>query len=147
MKIERISRLLPHRREQVFDLAADVERYPEFLPGWISARILRREADVLFVEQVLGVGPLRVQFGSKALLRRPEQIDVTSAEHPFRHYSLTWRVTPLPRECCSLSVTADLEMESRLLQHVVNRILPASIRDVMAAFEARANSLYVRREG
>jgi coenzyme Q-binding protein COQ10 len=147
MKIDRVSRLLPFSCEQVFDLAADIERYPEFLPGWISARILKRDANILYVEQVLGVGPVRVQFGSKAVLRRPERIDVTSSEPPFRHYSLTWVIAPGPGVSCSLSVMADLELHSRFLQHVVNRVLPASIEDVIAAFEARANGLYVRHDG
>jgi coenzyme Q-binding protein COQ10 len=147
MKIDRISRLLPFSSEQVFDLAADIERYPEFLPTWISARILKREANTLYVEQVLGVGPMRVQFGSTAVLRRPERIDITSSEPPFRRYSLTWLFEPGPLQSCRLGVMADLELESGFLQLVVNRVLPASIEDVIAAFEARARSLYVRRDG
>lgn len=147
MKIDRISRLLPYSCEQVFDLAADIERYPEFLPSWISARILKREANTLYVEQVLGVGPMRVQFGSTAVLRRPERIDITSSESPFRHYSLTWLVEPGPLLSCRLSAMADLELDSGFLQHVVNRVLPESIEEVIAAFEVRASSLYVRREG
>jgi coenzyme Q-binding protein COQ10 len=147
MKIDGVTRLLPFSCEQVFDLAADIERYPEYLPGWISARILKREADVLYVEQVLGVGPARLQFGSRAVLHRPERIEVTSSEPPFRYYRLTWLLAPRPAVSCSLSVTVELELESNLLQNVVNRVLPASIEGVIAAFEARANSLYARRDG
>jgi coenzyme Q-binding protein COQ10 len=147
MKIDGVSRLLPFSPEQVFDLAADIERYPEYLPGWISARILKREADVLYVEQVLGIGLARVQFRSRAVLHRPQRIEVTSSEPPFRHYCLTWLLAPRPALSCSLGVVVDLELESDLLQHVANRVLPASIEDVIAAFEARANSLYARHDG
>ena len=145
MKIDSGSRLLPFSCEQVFDLAADIERYPEFMPGWISARILESEDNVLSVEQVLGVGPARVQFRSTAVLRRPERIDVTSAEPPFRHYQLSWHFAPRLAAGCSLNVMVDLELESNLLQHLVNRMLPSSIDSAIAAFEARAKSLYVRR--
>jgi coenzyme Q-binding protein COQ10 len=145
MKIDRVSRLLPFTCEQMFDLAADVERYPEFLPGWISARIVRREANMLHVEQILGIGPVRLQFGSRTMLHRPERIEVTSSEAPFRHYSLTWLLAPGPTVSCSLSVVVDMELESSLLQQVVKRVLPGSIDGAIAAFEARANSLYVRR--
>jgi coenzyme Q-binding protein COQ10 len=144
MRIERVSRLLPFSCEQVFDLAADIERYPEFVPGWISARIVKREANILHVEQLLGVGPARVQFSSRAVLHRPDRIDVTSSEPPFQHYSLTWLIAPGPASSCTLSVMADLELQSRLLQHVVDQVLPASIESVIGAFEARALSLYVR---
>jgi coenzyme Q-binding protein COQ10 len=147
MKIDAVTRLLPFSCEQVFDLAADIERYPEYLPGWVSARILKREADVLYVEQVLGVGPARVKFGSRAVLHRSERIEVTSSEPPFRHYSLTWLLAPRPAVSCSLSVMVDLELESKLLQHLMNRVLPATIGDVIAAFEARAHSLCARSDG
>ena len=146
MKVDSVSRLLPFSCVQVFDLVADIERYPEFLPGWISARILKREANVLCVQQVLGVGPVRIQFASRAVLHRPERIDITSSEPPFRHHHLTWLVTTRSAASCSLGVTADVELDSRLLQHVVNRVLPGSIEDTLAAFEARANSLYAPRD-
>jgi coenzyme Q-binding protein COQ10 len=134
MKIDRISRLLPFSCEQVFDLAADVERYPEFLPGWISARILQRESNRLYVEQVLGIGPVRLRFDSRTVLYRPERIEVTSSQPPFRYYSLTWLFVPGPAASCSLSVLIDLELQSNLLQHVVRRLLPASIAGAIAAF-------------
>lgn len=146
MKIDKVSRLLPFTCEQVFDLAADVERYPEFLPGWISARIVTRKDNVLHVEQALGVGPVRLRFDSRTVLRRPERIDVTSSDRPFRHYSLTWLFAPGPAESCNLSVTVDLELQSGLLQYVVDRVLPASIEGAITAFDARANRLYVRRD-
>jgi coenzyme Q-binding protein COQ10 len=147
MKIDRVSRWLPFSCAQLFDLAADIERYPEFLPGWKSARILHREADVLHVEQTLGVGPARLRFHSRAVLHRPERIEVSSSEAPFRHYRLTWLFAPGSGIYCNLSVMVDLELESGLLQHVVNRLLPASIEGAIAAFEARAHSLYAPHGG
>lgn len=147
MKIERVSRLLPFSCEEVFDLAADVEHYPEFVPGWISARILKRDANVLLVQQTLGIGPARVQFNSRAVLHRPDRIEVTSSEPPFRHYSLTWLIEPRSVASCSLTVIVDLELQSSLLQHVVKRVLPGSIEQVVAAFEARAHSRDVPRNG
>lgn len=147
MKIVRVSRWLPFSCEQVFDLAADVERYPEFLPGWISARILKKDANILTVEQILGVGPARLRFGSTTVLHRPQRIEVTSSEPLFRHYSLTWLFAPGVAGSCNLSVISELELESNLLQYVVNRLLPASIEGAIAAFEARANRLCVRSEG
>ena len=144
MKIDAASRLLPFSCEQVFDLAADVERYPEYMPGWISAKILKKEADVLYVEQVVGMGPVHVKFRSKAVLHRPRQIDVTSSEAPFRHYRLTWLLVPHPALSCALSLTIELELESLALQLVVNRVLPASVEGVIGAFQSRANSLYAR---
>ena len=142
MVIEKVGRLLPFTREQAFDLAADIERYPDFLRGGMTARILQRESNVCYVDQVLGIGLIRVQFSSKALLRRPERIDVTSSDPPFRRFSLSWLIEAGPSAGCRVSIVADLELRSRILQQVVERVLPATVVDMMAAFEARAHDLY-----
>ena len=146
MVIEKVGRLLPFTREQAFDLAADIERYPDFLRGWITARILKRESNICYVDQVLGIGLIRVQFSSQALLRRPERIDVTSSDPPFRRFSLSWLVEAGPSAGCRVSIVADLELRSRFLQQVANRVLPATVMDIIAAFEARARSIYTIRD-
>jgi coenzyme Q-binding protein COQ10 len=83
MLTQSVERLLPYGRARLFDLAADVERYPEFLRWWISARIWRRRTDVYYTDQVVAFGPLRVGFRSKTILRRPARIEVVSDEPPF----------------------------------------------------------------
>ena len=140
--IEKVGRTLPFSCEQVFDLAADIERYPEFLKWWISARIQKRESNICYVEQVVGLGPIRLQFASKAVLDRPERIDVTSTDSPFRHFRLSWLVAAIPTGGCRISVEAGLELQSGFLQHVVNQFLPAAVDDIKSAFEARAYDTY-----
>ncbi|MEJ1963624.1 MAG: type II toxin-antitoxin system RatA family toxin [Gammaproteobacteria bacterium] len=139
--IDKVSGTLPYSCEQIFDLAADIERYPEFLQGWISARIQRRESDTCYVDQVLGFGPVHLEFASKAVLHRPERIDVSSTDPPFRQYSLSWRIEPVPGGC-RISITADFQMRSMLSQLAVNQALPAAVDRIIAAFEARAHALY-----
>jgi coenzyme Q-binding protein COQ10 len=140
--IEKVGATLPFGCEQVFDLAADIERYPEFLKWWISARIQKRESNIYYVEQVLGLGPMRLQFASTAVLHRPERIDVTSTDLPFRHFSLSWLVVAVPSAGCRISVAAELELRSGFLQHVVNQFLAGAVDDIISAFEARAYSIF-----
>ena len=142
MLTQSAERQLPYSREQLFDLAADVERYPEFLRWWITARVRKREGEVYYTDQVLGLGPIRVRFGSKTELRRPERIDVTSEESPFRQFKLSWIFESLPGVRCRVILVAELELHSYLLQQLVERVLPAAIADIVAAFEARAHRLY-----
>jgi coenzyme Q-binding protein COQ10 len=142
--IKKASGVLPFSCEQVFDLAADIERYPEFLRGWISARIQKRESNICYVAQVVGLGPIRLQFTSKAVLYRPERIEVTSAEAPFRRFSLSWLVAAVPPVGCRVSVAAEIELESKLMRTIVNQFLPAAVDDVITAFEARARRMYAR---
>ena len=80
---------LPHKPEQLFDLAADVERYPKFLRWWVAARIRKRDRDVYYTDQVVGFGIVQSSFSSKPVLPRPERIDVASTDRPFRHLNLS----------------------------------------------------------
>lgn len=145
--IKKASGDLPFSCEQVFDLAADIERYPEFLKGWISARIQKRESNICYVDQVVGLGPVRLQFTSKAVLYRPERIEVTSTEAPFRQFRMTWLVAAASPAGCRVSVATEIELQSGIMQHIVNKILPAAVDDVITAFEARARRLYARPAG
>ncbi len=124
----------------LFDLAADVERYPEFLPWWIAARVLKRDANVYHTDQILGLGPLRVRFVSKAVLHRPRRIDVTSDKPPFRRFELSWIFEPIAGAGCRVSVVATLALRSRLLQRVVDQLLPAAVSGIITAFEARVRA-------
>ncbi len=138
--IERVGRVLPFACEPVFDMAADIERYPEFLPWWIAARILRRDGNVCDVHQVLGLGPLRFEFDSRAVLARPRRIDVTSTDPLFRRYALSWSITPQPAGC-RVQVAADIEINAWLLQRAMVGLLPGAVDGIVQAFDARAHRL------
>ena len=60
------SESLPYTCTQLFALVADNERYPAFLPGWSSVRILHSDKSQLQVEQQLWLGPVELQFESMA---------------------------------------------------------------------------------
>jgi coenzyme Q-binding protein COQ10 len=143
----RASCTLPFTREQVFDLAADIERYPEFLTGWISARIRKREGDTCHVDQVVGLGPLRLRFASKAVMQPSHRIEVTSTDPRFKKYSLSWLIEELTPRSCQVSVSVELEFRSEVVQLVANRLLPAAVDDVVAAFRARAYAIYPEPQG
>ncbi|MGA2564428.1 MAG: type II toxin-antitoxin system RatA family toxin [Steroidobacteraceae bacterium] len=145
MLIESVGRVLPFTAAQIFDLAADIERYPDFLPWWISATITKREVDTCFVEQVLGRGPVRVRFTSQAVLLRPERVDISSSDLLFRQFTLRIRVVPNASAGCSLSISARVELSSFILQQLMQRVLPTSIDGIIGAFERRAHNLYDHR--
>jgi coenzyme Q-binding protein COQ10 len=145
MLTRRAERLLPYSSEQLFDLAADVETYPKFLHWWKAARVKRRDGDVYYTDQDLAFGPVRVRFDSKTSLHRPDWIEVTSYDPPFREFKLSWTFETLPDvHCCRVRLIAGFELRSRLLQEVVERLLPDIMPEVITAFESRAARLYGR---
>lgn len=136
-----VSRTLPFQPEPLFDLAADVERYPEFLPWWLSATILRREGNVYYTEQVVGLGPVRQRFGTMTVLQRPTEIVVSSVESVFEMFDLTWRFEPLqPAKNCTVSLTGEIRLRAPLLRSTLNAVVARSAGSILSAFEERAHA-------
>lgn len=134
--------VLTYTPEQLFDLAADVADYPDFLPWWYAARVCRRDGAVYYSDQVIGFGVFRQRFRSRTVLQRPKQIVVTSTDKAFRTFELVWLFDPQPDGGCQVSLVADLELRSRLVQDLFARTIARSVGSIMAAFGARADQLY-----
>lgn len=136
--------LVPYTPEEMFDLVADVERYPEFLPGYREARIERREGNRLFVTQRVGVGAAAVQFHSVATVERPHRIHIRSVESPFDTLEIQWQFDAAPEGCrIGFAARARLSdsLPARLLQPWLDRLVDV----VPAAFVKRARALYGQR--
>lgn len=140
--IEQASATLPFNCEQIFDLAADIEHYPDFMDGWISARILRRDGHSCDVDQVVGAGPVRLRFQSTAVMERPHRITITSTDAAFKSYEMVWTIAATPPSGCSISVSADIRLNSALLQTVLVRLLGVAVTHAIGAFGGRARMLY-----
>ena len=134
-------RLLPFTDEQLFDLVADVERYPEFLPWCIAARVKRREGNVLSAELVIGFKFVRARYTSRIVLDRPRAIDVGYEEGPFRQLSNRWALTPDPLGCW-VDFFVDFEFRSKLLDRLIGPLFEEAVHRMVAAFENRATRLY-----
>ena len=139
------SRILPWSCEQLFDLAADVESYPDYLPGWLDARITERSDRHLRVEQQLGFKLLRQPFHSDAELERPRRITVRSVDGPFRYLKLEWQFAEAGARSCRVTLTIEVQLNSSFLEPMVNSLFNLAAADVIARFEIRAHSLYERK--
>lgn len=141
MPVHTESKHLPYTAEQMFDLVADVESYPEFLPWVMGARIKRREGDVLFADLMVGFKMVREQYTSRVALKRPNRIDVTYTEGPFRRLENHWQFTPTDGGC-RVDFYLDFEFRSRVLQRLIGSVFSEAVRRMVGAFESRAKRLY-----
>jgi coenzyme Q-binding protein COQ10 len=132
---------LPYRPEQVFDLVADIERYPEFLAEYRSVRIRARQDETLIVEQVVGVTGIELAFQSVALLHRPESISIRS-EHPFfPRLGVDWRFHPAPRGC-RVNFCMEIRVASGMLGALAGHWLKKAGARAVSAFVQRAREVY-----
>jgi coenzyme Q-binding protein COQ10 len=134
-------RVLPYTPEQLFALVAEVERYPEFLPWCVGARIKERRPDLIVADLIIGFRMFRERFTSRVSLDRPRRIDVAYADGPFRYLNNHWTFAPHP-EGCRVDFFVDFEFKSRLLQKVIEVLFSEAVRRMVGAFEKRARDLY-----
>ena len=138
-------KVLPHRPEQMFDLVADVGRYPEFLPWCVGARIRSRTDTLLIADLIIGFKGIRENFTSRvALDREAMTIDVTYQDGPFKHLSNNWKFGNAEADQCALDFYVDFEFKSRILQKMIEMLFSEAVRRMVNAFEQRAVQLYGR---
>jgi coenzyme Q-binding protein COQ10 len=141
MSVHTESRLIHAPRERLFELIADVETYPEFLPMWIDARIYRRRGDTYFTKQEIGLGPIRQRFRTKTVLTIPTRIEVTSSDGLFREFFIRWDLAN-SNQNCQVDITLSWKVRSYLMQKAIDLVLPETARSMVLAFERRANRVF-----
>ena len=145
-------RVLPYAPDKLFDLVADVEKYPEFLPWCLGARIRKREPELLIADLIIGFKMVRERFTSRvALDREKTRIDVTYTDGPFKYLNNHWIFLPetLPDggEGCLIDFYVDFEFRSALLQKLISVLFNEAVRRMVGAFETRAHALYGEAAG
>jgi coenzyme Q-binding protein COQ10 len=140
-------RPLPYTPEQVFDLVAAVERYPEFLPWCTATRIKRRDGNVFWADLAVGFKIFRETFTSKVTLNRPDGLDVEYLDGPFRYLNNHWKFIRQPDGSTVVDFYVDFEFHSRVLQKAIGVLFEEAVRRMVGAFETRAHDLYGDKNG
>jgi coenzyme Q-binding protein COQ10 len=134
-------RFLPYTPEQMFALVADVEKYPEFLPWCVGARIRQRRGDEILADLMIGFKIYRERFTSRVLLSAPQDIRASYSEGPFKYLENRWQFIPEPGGCI-IDFFVEFEFKSKLLQSLISSLFEEAVRRMVAAFEGRAAALY-----
>lgn len=145
MSTHKDSQIIQAPRERIFDLVADVERYPEFLPLWVDAHVYRHSGETTyFTEQEVGLGPLHERFRTKTVISRPDAIEVTSADGLFRDFRILWTFTDVglgKKQACRTDIALTWQVHSWLMQRAIDMVLPETARSMVRAFARRARRL------
>lgn len=133
---------LPYTPQQMFDLVADIERYPEFLPWCRAARIWKREGNVVHADLVIGYKLFQERFTSKVTLKAHNQIHVEYVKGPMKHLSNHWRFLPSNPDSCCIDFFVDFEFKNPMFQKLMGVFFNEVVKRMVSAFEARARQLY-----
>lgn len=140
------TRVLPYSAAQMYDLVADVEGYPQFLPWTAAARIRsvddRGDHAIMLADLVISFKVFRERFGSRVTLwPERKQIDTEYIDGPFRYMESRWEFADVEGGC-EVRFFVDFEFRNRLLQGAAGMFFNEAMQRVVRAFERRANALY-----
>jgi coenzyme Q-binding protein COQ10 len=142
------SRHVHHAAAEMFDLVADVEHYPEFVPLCKSLKVRKRTpgangTDVIVADMTVAYKLIRETFTSRVTLDRQNlQILVEYLEGPFSNLKNRWNFKPTGDHACEVEFFISYEFKSRTLGLLMGAMFDAAFRRFAAAFERRADQVY-----
>lgn len=136
------TRRLPYSQEQMFDLVADVDNYPEFLPWIIATRVRDLTKDGMTADMLVGFKALREKFTSKIELERPKRLRVQYIDGPMRDLDNVWSFTATDDGGCELDFKVDFAFKNKMFEALAGQYIDKAFRKMVAAFETRAAQLY-----
>ena len=139
-------RRVPFTPRQMYDLVADVEKYPQFLPLTEALRIRTREKtgnpEVFTADMTVGYKAIRETFLTRvSLFPDVPKVEVHYVDGPFHHLENRWQFHACPGGC-EIDFYIDYEFKSRMLALVVGAVFDKAFRRFAEAFEERARIVY-----
>ena len=141
-------RRVRHSAEDMFDLVADIERYPEFVPLCRSTRVGQRRTvgegiETLRSEMTVAYKIISETFVTRVTLDKPRlQIHVQYLEGPFRQLENRWTFVPLGEHACEVEFFISYEFRSRTLGFLMGSMFDTAFRRFAEAFERRADAVF-----
>ena len=140
-------RHVPYSARQMYDLVADVERYPEFLPLCEALRVRSRapfgDGEILVADMEVGFGAIRERFTSQVTLDpAPLKIGSSYIDGPFRRMDNKWQFVPAAAGGSDVVFYIDYEFKSIILQMLMGSMFDIAFRKFTSAFEERARKVY-----
>jgi coenzyme Q-binding protein COQ10 len=139
-----------HAASEMFDLVADVEHYPEFVPLCQSLKVRQRTSDggkdVIVADMTVAYKLIRQTFTSRVTLDRTKlEILVEYLEGPFSRLNNRWTFRTVDKQSCDVDFFIAYEFRSRALGLLMGTMFDAAFRRFAGAFERRADEVYGTR--
>jgi coenzyme Q-binding protein COQ10 len=142
MPVHSIEKQLPFTAKELYDLVADIESYPSFLPWCSSARILERENNVVLADLMIDFKGVHGKYTSRVILdEEAGEISVELAQGPFKHLYQGWKFIPC-HQSTLVEFDIDFSMRSKIMEKIVDMVFESMCAKMMNAFEQQAHKRY-----
>jgi coenzyme Q-binding protein COQ10 len=144
-------RRVRHSAADMFDLVADMEKYPAFVPLCSALKVRSRTdkgdgVSVVIADMTVAYKVIRQTFTTRDTLDRPNlKILIEYLEGPFSRLQNRWTFRPLGEKICEVEFFIDYEFKSRTLAVLMGAMFDVAFHKFSAAFEKRADEVYGRK--
>jgi coenzyme Q-binding protein COQ10 len=132
---------LPYSPEQLYDLVADIEKYPEFLPWCMAARIHSKSEKEIVADLIIGYKIFRETFRSRVHFTPKTRIEVEYINGPFHYLNNHWEFKEAPAGT-NVDFFIDFQFKSSLLQRGMQAVFETAFNQMLSSFEKRADTIY-----
>lgn len=136
------SAIVPYSATQMYDLVADVERYPEFLPWCTAAEVLSREGEDVTAKLALARGRASAQFTTRNRLVAGEYLEMRLLEGPFKALEGRWDFRGIGEAGSRVELSMSFETLGSLTGIVLGPVFEGICNQLVDAFGRRARQMY-----
>lgn len=142
MPVIRKSALVTYSAARMFDLVADMDAYPEFLPWCASATVLTREENRICGRMEVARLGIRQSFTTCNRFVTGEHMELHLVDGPFRRLHGAWTFSPLREDACKVELELDFEFSGKLIDKAFGAVFNQVANTLVDAFCKRAEDVY-----
>ena len=141
-----VKKLIECKKEQLIDLVLDIEKYPEFVPFCVNAKVYEKKEQgnllLIVADLTIGKGPFKATYKSDVKYNKKEDsIFVTNLDGPLKHLENTWYFNE-KNNITEVSFEVDFELKNEFLNIVMTKSFQFALDKIAEAFQKRAEELF-----
>ena len=141
-----VKKLIECKKEQLINLVLDIEKYPEFVPFCVDAKVYEKKdkGNILLIvaDLTIGKGPFKDTYKSDVKYNKKEDsIFVTNLDGPLKHLENTWHFKE-KNNVTEISFEVDFELKNEFLNIVMTKSFQFALDKIAEAFQKRAEELF-----
>ena len=141
-----VKKLIQCKKEQLIDLVLDIEKYPEFVPFCVDAKVYEKKDKgnllLIVADLTIGKGPFKDTYKSDVKYNKKEDsIFVTNHDGPLKHLENTWLFKE-KSNITEVSFKVDFELKNEFLNIVMTKSFQFALDKIAEAFQKRAEDLF-----
>ena len=141
-----VKKFIECKKEQLIDLVLDIEKYPEFVPFCVNAKVYEKKEQgnllLIVADLTIGKGPFKDTYKSDVKYnKKDDSIFVTNLDGPLKYLKNIWHFKE-KKNITEIFFEVDFELKNEFLNIVMTKSFQFALDKIAEAFQKRAEELF-----